>query len=65
MDYDFEYRLLQGLFENQKDLTETQINIIYLAVANADISKKQKCNILNYIIVHFGYQNLRQVLKKN
>ena len=65
MDYDFEYRLLQGLFENQKDLTETQINIIYLAVANADISKRQKCNILNYIIVHLGYENLRQVLKKN
>ena len=63
MDYDFEYGLLQGLLENHTDLTETQINIISLAVANADISKKQKCNILNYITVELAYQHLRQVIK--
>ena len=55
MDYDFEYGLLQGLLENHTDLTETQINIISLAVANADISKNQKCNILNDI-----YRNLKK-----
>lgn len=55
MDCDFEYGLLQGLLENHTDLTETQVNMIALAVANADISNNQKCNILNYI-----YQNLKK-----
>jgi len=49
MDYDFEYAVLQGLLENHTDLTETQVTMIASAVANADISKNQKCNILNYI----------------
>jgi hypothetical protein len=55
MDYDFEYALLQGLLENHTDLTETQVNMISLAVANADISNNQKCKILNSI-----YQNLKK-----